>query len=295
MSFAAFIITYERASILPDTIAAILQQSAPPQKILVVDNSVSRETENLFLENPHAGIEYLRVGYNAGPAGAAKIGLQKLADEGYDWIYWGDDDDPPQFNDVFEKLLELPLANKGLNVGILGIVGHSFNRWNGNLIRTSDDKLYGSDFIQVDSIAGGQSMLVNGKLVREGILPEPSYFFGFEELDFCLKAQKAGYSLLVSTALFLRVREKYGRLKYTLPVYLEKEVHQLKRQYYSTRNLLIILDRNKLYGAYVYQVMKALVKALYGFLYGWNYGRVNFKMLMMGIVHALIYKMNKVY
>ncbi|TAE20248.1 MAG: glycosyltransferase, partial [Bacteroidetes bacterium] len=91
---AGFIITYNRVNILPDTVEKILAQSFPPEKLLIVDNSEGTETEEWVKTVPHLPLHYYRVGYNSGPAGGAAIGLQKLAEEGYEWIYWGDDNDP---------------------------------------------------------------------------------------------------------------------------------------------------------------------------------------------------------
>src|SRR5690349_18373259 len=90
--FAGFIMTYERPGIILDTIGRVLAQTRPPEKLLIVDNSESSETKKLIEHLNDNRIQYFAVGYNAGPAGAAKIGLQKLAEGGFDWIYWGDDD-----------------------------------------------------------------------------------------------------------------------------------------------------------------------------------------------------------
>jgi hypothetical protein len=174
-------------------------------------------------------------------------------------------------------------------------VGHTFDKRTGNLIRTPDHQLAGSKPLPVDSVAGGKCLLVNATVVRQSILPDPSLFFGFEELDFCLKVKQAGYDVVVSPELFLRSRQHSGMLQYVLPSYIPKDVTKLWRQYYSTRNLLIILSRNRLYGAYVYQVMKALVKALYGFRYGWKYGAFNYRMVVMGLIDVNRGKSGRVY
>src|SRR5690606_13614927 len=101
-TFAAFIMTYERPEILLKTIGKLEQQILPPSYILIIDNSDSNETEIAL--QPIIGQEkigYFKVGYNSGPAGAAKIGLKKLMRLGYQWIFWGDDDNPPRDNQVF--------------------------------------------------------------------------------------------------------------------------------------------------------------------------------------------------
>src|SRR3989337_1984763 len=118
--FAGFIMTYERPEILASTIAKVFAQSKAPQKLVIVDNSESEKTKILIESIDDPRLEYVAVGYNAGPAGAAKVGLQLLASEGYEWIYWGDDNDPPNGRDTLKD--ELNLAEQTTNVGIIGEV-----------------------------------------------------------------------------------------------------------------------------------------------------------------------------
>jgi len=279
--------TYERPLILKGTIKKVLSQTFPPDKILVVDNSETEDTQELISSLNNPKIAYHRVGYNAGPAMAAKIGLQKLAEEGYQWIYWGDDDDPPVFEDAFEQLFLAISENKNRRVGVVGAVGQYLNRISGNIRRVSNQDLKKESQISVDSIAGGMSMIVSAEVVKLGIFPEEKLFFGFEELDFCLKTKQAGFDLLVPSLLFLRSREKYNRVNYKRPAYVVKEVSSLKRQYYSIRNILWIYRAHRMYFAFLYQLLKNIFKSLYGFRYGISYGKLNFMMVGKGILHGL--------
>jgi GT2 family glycosyltransferase len=288
--FACFIMTYERPHIIVSTIMAILNQTIKPEKILVIDNSESLDTQNVVDELSNPLVSYYKVGYNSGPAGAAKLGLRLLAEEGYRWIYWGDDDNPPDFNDSFELLFDIIKSKRDLPIGVVASVGQYFNRITGNIIRVPDSLLKDTDSISVDSIAGGMCMIVNSDVVRLGALPEAKLFFGFEELDFCLKVKQLGFKLVVSSKLFRNSRIKYNRVNYQRPVYAVKNLSGLKRQYYSTRNLLMILRRNKLYPAVLYQTAKSLLKAFFGFRYGMNYGKVNFHALSKGIFDGLFKK-----
>jgi len=281
--FAAFIMTFERANILAVTIESLLNQTVIPEKILIIDNSLSDETKLLIerIDNPR--IAYHKVGFNAGPAGAARIGLEKLTEEGYQWIYWGDDDDPPTFDDTFEKLF-LIINNKSFNkLGMVGAVGQWFNRLTGTIERIPTNIIKENDIVEVDSVAGNQSMIVNAEVIKMGIFPDENLFFGFEELDFCLKIRKAGLKIMVSSELFIRAREKYNRISFTKSIYHKSDLIYLKRQYYSLRNLLIILKREQLYPAYVFNLLKGLGKSLWGFRYGWEYGMKNFLYLVQGI------------
>jgi len=280
--FAAFIITYERVSILPDTIEKILSQSFPPQQVLIVDNSETRETLDLIASLHNPMVVYHRVGHNAGPAGAAKIGLQKLADEGYQWIYWGDDNDPPKSQDCYEKLFHnLKVLDKP---GIIGAVGHALNTDTMFIRRTNDQLLQSRQWIEVDAIAGGMCMIINAAVVRNGVLPDEKMFYGFEELDFCIRVQKAGFSLWVLSELFVYYRQHSKR-----PIAdagkrgLKKKHASLWREYYSTRNTLYITKKNHLTIARILFLIKSVMKSIYGFRFGARYGVLNAKFIVLGI------------
>lgn len=268
---AAFIMTYERPDIVLATVESLLQQTLPPDRILVVDNSESTATAEVISNFGHPRVEYFRVGFNSGPAGAAYHGLSILAGRGYDWIFWGDDDDPPKRRDCFEILL----ANRqGLeNPGIIGAVGHRFNTRSGVIDRTQDKQLRTDKWLPVDVVAGGMCLLANGEMVRNNTLPDPDLFFGFEELDFCLKAKRNGYNIYVHTGLFKYYRENSKRPRELAGRRgLKKNAASLWREYYSARNLLYLFRTNNLYLPLINQYLKLLTKTLYNFRFGVSYG-----------------------
>src|SRR5690606_27404982 len=95
-----------------------------PSNILIVDNSLTDSVFNFVTLLSIDNLLLNRTGKNLGPAGAAKIGLEILTEEGYDWIYWGDDDDPPTDPKTFERLLDI--ASENPTAGIIGKVGGRF-------------------------------------------------------------------------------------------------------------------------------------------------------------------------
>jgi GT2 family glycosyltransferase len=99
-SLAAFVMTFDRPQILRHTAETLLAQSRPPEVVLVLDNGSNSETRAVIDGLADDRVRYHSIGGNSGPAGAAAYGLQQLCDEGYDWIYWGDDDDPPKTPDT---------------------------------------------------------------------------------------------------------------------------------------------------------------------------------------------------
>jgi GT2 family glycosyltransferase len=268
--FAAFVVTFNRADILMDTIHKILTQTLPPEKLLVIDNGSTDETKKK-LDELYPQVEYYRMGYNAGPAGGDKMGLEILAKEGYRWIFWGDDNDPPPTNDTCDKLVTLA-ESYGDNCGQVGMVGCRFNRKTGLLQRITTDEIRRTEYIEVDTIGGGQCKIVNGNSVLKGIVTEEKLFFGFEDLDFDLSQKAAGYKILVHSGLFLGCRERSGRFEVRKTIGRKKAENVLWRDYYSIRNALFIMKKHKLPLAWLSFLTVSFGKSLLSYKHGLRYG-----------------------
>lgn len=279
LKFAGFVMTYERAEILVETIDIIFSQSVTPEKLLIVDNSITYDTQHRLdlLNDPR--IEYHRVGYNSGPAGAAAIGLKILASQGYDWIYWGDDDDPPIFNNTFEILLNIATTNQ--NCGCVGAVGNYFNRLTGFVSRPTNDELVGDGLLSVDTIAGGMTKIVNGNMVTNyNIFPDKKLFFSFEDLEFDIKIKKIGYSLLVDKSFYLQHRHFHNRIVLPPKNLRRKSDNALKREYYTIRNDMYIFFKNKFYFANIVIFSYFTLKSIVSYKFGLDYGNKTFLNVM---------------
>ncbi len=287
--FSAFIMTYKRNSTLLETIKLLFDQTLPPEKILIVDNDPNQGAKIVLDSFPNQNIEYYSVGYNSGPAGASAIGLSLLAKQGYKWIAWIDDDDPPQYKDVFQILLET--GNTSPDCGCVGMVGQYFDRKKGIIVRVNDAEIKGKGALEVDIIAGGMMKIINSKVVIEkNILPDPSLFFSFEDLDFDLNLQNNGYKLLVNKELYYNARLKHNNIGIKKQRGLKKDINVLWREYYSLRNLFIIQTKNKLYRANFFTFFRMLYKIISGFKYGLSYGLKNSKHLSLAFFHFIINK-----
>lgn len=289
--FAAFVMTYERPETLLKTISRLQSQTFPPKLILIVDNSESHTTETAIKELPHFGVEYLRVGFNAGPAGAASLGLVRLTQIGFKWIYWGDDDNPPGDNGVFEtlflKIHELQIRN--ISIGVIGGKGAYFNEFTGRLRSLSNSELSKDKIVEVDAVPGGHTMLVNAEVVKKGVLPTKKLFFGFEEFDFCLKIKKKNYKIFVDAESWLQIRHKLNKTgkDYQWKSSNFGNLNNIKRDYYSSRNLLNIFYKNNMVCPFIILMFKVWGKALFGFKFGWKYGKMSFKAQIDAFFHFL--------
>lgn len=281
LRLGGFIITYNRPETLKQTIGEIFNQTYPPELLWIIDNSEDLATDHMIATLQDPRLKYFRMGYNAGPAGGAAKGLELCGKKELDWIYWGDDNDPPFRPDCFERLLAIRDVNPF--VGVLGTVGHFFDRKKGVIKRVQTRLLERKESLAVDYVAGGMCMLVSGEVARAGIVPDPKLFFGFEELDFCLSVRRKGYAILVDCKLFIEAREMHNRSYFEEPVYYVKS--NLNREYYSLRNLLMISDKLTLHSMRNHLIKKWIVKSIYGFRYGPCYGLLNFQLIWLAFWH----------
>lgn len=293
MKYAAFVITFKRPFILKETVLALFRQTMPPAKVLIVDNDIVGSSKTVVDELNDHRISFYQVGTNSGPAGAAYHGLKELQEEGWEWILWVDDDDAPPFNDSIEKLIDIIESVPTVNVGMVGAVGVKFNSKNAKAVRFSDNELHG--LLEVNQVAGNMLPMIHRNTVFNSILPDKKIFFGFEELDFGLSLNRAGFKIIVSGEEMLRYRAKAGRMGLKKKAYSTKKRNTLWREYYSTRNLLfILLKKEKAYKGVLILTCRTILKAFAGFMFGFRYGIHNMYYLLKGLKDGFSNKMGTV-
>lgn len=97
-SIAAVVVTFNRKVLLAECLRALLAQTRPLERILVVDNASTDGTADLLraqglIDAP--GVRYLRLDRNSGGAGGFHAGMQAAYEEGHDWLWLMDDDAEP--------------------------------------------------------------------------------------------------------------------------------------------------------------------------------------------------------
>jgi GT2 family glycosyltransferase len=279
--YSIFIITRNRSNILKSTIEEIFKQTFPPDSLLIIDNSDDEDTQLMYEQTNDSRLQYHKVGYNSGPAGAAAIGIKILFEQGYDWVVWGDDDDPPKFNDVMESLFSIIPKIDIKTIGVIGSVGVNFNIKTGLIERIPDKDLDG--LLDVDCVAGNMFPLLHRNIYLNTIFPDPDLFFGFEELDFCLAVKRAKLRIIVPAKEMYRHRVIHKRLNLEKS-YKLKALQSLWREYYGVRNRIYILLKKEKSCVGVFRIsIRTIAKIFYGFKFGYEYGRLNFYFLSKGL------------
>ena len=291
IKYSAFIITYRRPEILRKTIQALLNQTVIPSVILIVDNDVDCSAEKVVSEFPGKVVEYIATGSNMGPAGGAYFGLKTLYERGEEWMLWVDDDDPPTSVNQIETILNIKenYTETTNEIGVLGASGVLYDYNNSFIKRVGDQQLKG--IIEVDMIAGNQFPIVHKRVIDAGVLPDPSLFFGFEDLEFGIRVKQNGFHILVDGSEVERLRTLFNRKGKVKNRGKEKKISHLWREYYSVRTIAYIHRNNHSFFPALKYVFRNLIKSIFSFRYGIRYGVLLSKYLAKGQIHGYSGKM----
>ena len=244
MTLYGIIVTYRRPRDLALMIEALDAQTRSPDRIFVVDNDPERSAEPVVDRSVlRSRITYLPATTNLGPAGGIALGMQRVLSSAArdDWLILLDDDDPPTPDDLIERLhtFALDMARTHDRLGGVGAVGSRFDVGRGRVVRVPDEELVGP--VRVDVIAGNQFPIYRVGAIREVGPFDERLFFGFEELEFCLRLRRAGFRLFARGDVW-RIRRQNRPTPYVGMTMSLGEPGW--RRYYSLRNLIFILRHN---------------------------------------------------
>jgi GT2 family glycosyltransferase len=293
MNLGAYITTLNRPQLLEKTLQIMRSQTTPPRHVLVVDNAGSGETRRVVASFPSAWATYQAMGDNVGPAGAGAYALDRLGRDGYEWIYCGDDDDPPQSPDTLERLLAVA-EGAGETVGAVGAVGARWDWDVGTIRRLPDEALHG--VIDVDVIGGNGQLIVRRDVLAKVGLPDSRLFFGLDDVDYCLRIRTAGYRILVEGDLMRACRTRAGRLNLQRQTSLvpRHSYDTIWRQYYSTRNYIFTMTRTFGHPRLARrELFKAMGRACFSWGRGVRYGSAFTAMQLRGIVDGYVGHMGR--
>jgi hypothetical protein len=213
---------------------AIKKLSWQDFKVIIVDNASEIQHLNsirLFVENQfhtklgrtasprgfvrdkgESGVKFhfLTNRQNLGYAGGNNIGIRYALEEGADYILILNPDTTVK-SDLLTKLVET--AEKNSSVGIVGamvdegdrVINCGIIKWlkpelKHSVLQTKNCKLQTSQYIP------GVAMFVNKNVFKKIDLFDERYFLYFEDVDFCVRAQKAGFKLAVAPGAVIHHR-----------------------------------------------------------------------------------------
>lgn len=244
---ALVVVSYNRKNMLAGCLAASVNQTRKPSSILVVDNCSTDGTREMIMEEEwfkRCGVELLALTENRGGAGGFSAGLKHVINKGADWIWMMDDDAEPHPS-ALEELMAVA-TNSGNIYGSLAVSGEETS-WLTTLLEPPLGEI--SDALAVPDAATVQSLPFLGFLIHRSLVerigfPDAGFFIAADDVEYCIRAQKAGAKIVIS-----------GRSRIEHPKSRPYKVKVLGRtltclalppwkRYYDTRNRLLIARRH---------------------------------------------------
>lgn len=247
-SITTVIVTYNRKALLMRCLAAVAGQTRKPEKILIVDNASTDGTRELLQSESwlaHEGVELLALSDNTGGAGGFSAGLKHATETGADWVWMMDDDAEPHL-DALEHLINRTLIPENL-YGSVAVFSDKLSwpmmPFGGGKSDSIDtlSKLSAELDVQFIPFLG---ILVSTGMVRRIGLPDAGFFLAADDVEYCLRARKAGAKILMcgDSRITHPASERY---RLWLP---GRDFHSLKltpwKRYYDVRNRLLVAKRH---------------------------------------------------
>lgn len=243
-SVCALVVTHNRKLLLARCLEALAAQSVPPQRILVVDNASTDGTPEFLRESgwrDRPDLELLRLNENTGGAGGFSEGIRHAHATRAEWIWLMDDDAAPH-RDALGSLLAAEPDVKNLygSVAVAGsrlswpMVGPQGGDQNMVLDVAALRPLHEVLFIPF------LGLLLHRTMVDRIGLPHAGFFLAADDVEYSLRARKAGARILLVSASRIE-HPAADRYALRLPF---KKLWCLRlppwKRYYDTRNRLLV-------------------------------------------------------
>lgn len=256
--------TYRRRDAALDYLDRVDAQTLRPALVVVVDNGSDPSLAAAIAGRPtdSVPVRYIDPGGNIGPAGAFRVGLDALRGHAAKnaFVVHFDDDDPPVDDMQLEQLVTaLRMARRSdPAVGALGLSGGRLNPRTGLVAAAGSER----PFADADHLHGGYLPVYAFETLDATGGNDPSFFFGFEELELGRRIHLAGFRQMVATDLAAAVVGRYPK-KDVDGVAARREGEPAWSRFHKERNLIRILRRERLWSAIVFTVVvRHLLKPL---------------------------------
>jgi GT2 family glycosyltransferase/glycosyltransferase involved in cell wall biosynthesis len=207
---AAVVLHYGNPNETRMAVLSLLGSRRPIDDIIVVDNDPSSRCASTLVDVADR-IVHLPNDTNLGYAGGINVGVMAALNRGAARVFLLNNDVvvPP---DLIGRLERAMVANPSLgavgpvvifrtNPSVIASMGMSYNAATGRMRhpdfgRSVAPRGQGTVPIVVDGLSGCAMLVSRTAFGAAGLLDE-AYFFGFEDLDWCLRARRAGLSSAV--------------------------------------------------------------------------------------------------
>ena len=274
----AVVVTYNRLSLLKESIAAIKSQNYGCD-IFVIDNH-SEDSTCQYLEKE--GIQYYSCNENIGGAGGFSVGIRKAYEMGYEFIWLMDDDCIPE-KDALEKLMQADKMLDGeygfLSSRALWVDGtdHSMNKPN------HKEKYY--DALYYVKQATFVSLLLKREVIKKVGLPIKEFFIWGDDIEYTrrIAVNNMMDSYYVENSIVIHKTDTNVGSKIAFD-----EIGRIDRYRFAYRNELYLYSKEGI-GGLIYYYCKCFYNALRIVLLSKNNKKKRLAVMLTGMREGLTF------
>lgn len=209
----AVVVTFKRKKLLEQVVLALVHQSSPLNKIIIIDNNSCDGTEDLVLslKEKFFNIEYYNTGANLGGAGGFKAGFEQAAQYDYDYLWLMDDDLLPH-PDCLENLLNnetydiiQPLrSNIDESCAELSPVRFDLDDFfslspkKKTVAQVMEDNATFDGYLEIEGVPF-EGPLISRRVVDSVGLPDARFFIFYDDMDYSIRSRKFGFKIACTT------------------------------------------------------------------------------------------------
>jgi rhamnopyranosyl-N-acetylglucosaminyl-diphospho-decaprenol beta-1,3/1,4-galactofuranosyltransferase len=206
---AVVVVTYNRAALLTRMLAGLAALDRRPDAVIVVDNASTDHTATVLAAVEDLPLQVIRPAENLGGAGGFHAGVEAAFEQGYDRIWLMDDDVVPA-PDCLDVLLGidpdradcLMAVREDTRGRLVEKSALTFDLRNPLRIKPKTamvETTYGARermpaLVEIENVAF-EGFMVRRRVVEAIGLPDPGYFIFYDDVDFALRARRAGFRI----------------------------------------------------------------------------------------------------
>lgn len=216
---AVVVVTYNRADLLDRMLDGLAALTRQPDSVIVVDNASADHTRAVLEARSDLPLQSIHLADNTGGAGGFHLGVKTAYDQGFDRIWLMDDDVVPA-PDCLAVLLAheapcLMAVREDLYGRLVEKSALRFDLSSPLAIRPKTasveseyaDRAALPDTVEIENVAF-EGFLVHRRVIDAIGLPDPTYFIFYDDVDFAIRARRAGFGILaVRDAVLVRQLE----------------------------------------------------------------------------------------
>jgi GT2 family glycosyltransferase len=203
---AVVVVTFNRAELLERMLPGLAALDRLPDAVIVVDNASTDRTPEVLAAATNPGLQVIRPEENLGGAGGFHRGVAAAYEQGFDRIWLMDDDVVPAPDCLGVLLAQdeacLMAVREDTAGDLVEKAAIRFDLGNPLAIRPKTamvETAYGArdrmpERVEVQVVAF-EGFMVRREVIDDIGLPDPSYFIFYDDVDFALRARRAGYRI----------------------------------------------------------------------------------------------------